>query len=82
MKFVVARNEKEGENGGEGSVTFDHIETNSDCPRTNKRKLKEYLSAMGVEEKQHKRVLKELGFWGVRLGRTADEQCTDTLKSA
>ena len=53
-------------NDGDGSnesQTFHAIETGSERARTNKRILKEYLSKMGVKDKEHKRVLRALGFW-------------------
>lgn len=68
MRFIIAINESDKENGN-GSVTFDAVETNSDVARTNKRKLKEYLLARGIEKKELKNVLKKLGFCGERLGR-------------
>jgi len=65
MKFIIAVNEPE-ENG---SVTFHQIDTGSDRAATNKKHLKSYLTKMGVGEKDHKTVLKKLGFWGSRLGK-------------
>jgi len=67
MKFIIAVNESDTEEGN-GSVTFDVVETDSNNPRTNKRKLKEYLTERGVPNKEHKKVLKALGFWGSALG--------------
>jgi hypothetical protein len=59
MRFLVPVNDAaDGE-----SQTIHIIETQSSCARTNKRYLKEYLTKMGVREPEHKRVLKELGFW-------------------
>lgn len=68
MKFIVAVNASDKENGN-GSQTFDIVDTESDMARTNKKKLKEYLSARGIEKKHQKGVLKRLGFYGERLGR-------------
>ena len=64
MKFYFPINESEQG----GSVTVDVVNTESTCARTNKRKLREYLNARGVPEKEHKVVLKAMGFWGERLG--------------
>lgn len=65
MKFFIAINEaQEGE-----SQTFDVIETGSDCARTNKRILKEYFLKVGVPQSRIKYVMKQMGFWGERLGK-------------
>ena len=69
MLFIIPINEPEiDENGKEGSVTYHHLNTGSDCARTNKRILKEYLTKMGCYETEHKKILKSLGFWGKTLG--------------
>jgi len=63
MKFIVAVNEaEERPDGTKGTVTFDHIETNSYCRRTNRRKLHQYLLARGVPKSELKRTMKNLGF--------------------
>jgi|TARA_Y100000310_G_scaffold344203_1_gene455699 hypothetical protein len=65
--------------GGEGSendksTTYHIIDTESTCPRTNKRKLKMYLTEMGVPTREHKTVLKKLGFWGAALAPATQEE--------
>lgn len=50
-----------------GSVTM-HVVHGTHCRRTNKYRLKLYLTEMGVPSSQHKKVLKKLGFWGAGLG--------------
>jgi hypothetical protein len=75
MKFIVAVNESEElPDGTQGTVTFDHIETNSVCRRTNRRKLHAYLKARGVPAKYVKRTMKELGFDNAALGITPEER--------
>lgn len=65
MKFFIAINEaQEGE-----SQTFDVIDTGSDYARTNKRILKEYFLKVGVHQSRVKYVMKQMGFWGERLGK-------------
>jgi len=68
MKFSFPINEADGN----GSVTVDVVETNSNCARTNKRKLKQYLTARGVPQKLHKKCLREMGFTGKRLTNVSD----------
>lgn len=64
MKFLVPINEaQDGE-----SQTVHVIETNSDNPRVNKRKLRVYFEAQGVPKSHVKRVMKAMGFWGDKLG--------------
>lgn len=61
MQFIIPINEAEArEDGTQGTVTFDIVETNSQCARTNKRKLREYLLARGVKRTELKKVLKLL----------------------
>lgn len=68
MKFIFPRNEAEVD-GKETSVTCDVVDTKTDCKRTNKRKLREYLTAYGILPAEHKKVLKAMGFWGEGLGK-------------
>ena len=64
MKFLVPINEAaEGE-----SQTVQIVETNSNCARTNKRKLRGYFKAVGVPSNRVKHVMKAMGFWGDTLG--------------
>lgn len=63
MIFIVPINEAQP---GE-SQTCDIVDTESDCPRTNKRKLKDYFMAQGVPKGHLKRVMKAFGFWGEGL---------------
>jgi hypothetical protein len=63
MKFFVTINEAVAG----GSVTVHCVDTESDCPRTNKRKLREYFSAMGVAKKDLKGCMKKMGFVGDAL---------------
>lgn len=65
MRFIIPLNEPE-ENG---SVTCHVIETNSDNRKTNREKLSEYFTAMGIPVTHHKRVRKAMGFVGKGLGR-------------
>ena len=63
MRFIVPINDPaKGE-----SQTLHSVETHSDCPKTNKRKMKEYFVAQGVPEQHTKRVMKAMGFWGDAL---------------
>jgi len=65
MRFLVPVNvAEEGE-----SQTVHIIETDSNCHRTNKKKLRSYFKAVGVPANDIKRVMKLMGFWGVTLGR-------------
>ena len=65
MRFFVPINEaEEGE-----SQTVHVVDTESDCARTNKRKLREYFEAVGVPSSRVKHVMKSMGFWGDRLGK-------------
>jgi len=75
MKFIVAVNEaEERPDGTKGTVTFDHIETNSYCRRTNRRKLHQYLAARGVPKSELKRTMKRLGFDNAALTLSAKER--------
>lgn len=68
MRFFIPVNEQEKkEDGTFGSQTI-HVVFGTFCARTNKRRLKKYLTEMGIKAKEHKRVLKAMGFWGDRLG--------------
>ena len=58
-RFWVEVNDPEE---GNGSVT-NHVIYGTNCPRTNKRRLRKYLTEMLVPASQHKTVLKALGFW-------------------
>ena len=59
MQFIIPINEAEAkEDGTKGSVTFDVVETNSQCARTNKRKLREYFIARGVKRTEVKKVMR------------------------
>ena len=49
---------------GNGSVT-NHVIYGTNCHRTNKRRLRKYLTAVGEPMWNQKRVLKALGFWYV-----------------
>ncbi len=71
MKFVIPINEEEAVVGetGNGSVTMHVVETGSDVARTNRRKLREYFTEMGVEASEMKAVFKAMGFVGEALGR-------------
>ena len=64
MRFFIPINEA---NDGE-SQTVHIVDTESDCARTNKRKLKEYFEAVGVPVPRIKKVMKAMGFWGSNLG--------------
>jgi|TARA_R110002126_G_scaffold92186_2_gene218947 hypothetical protein len=55
-------------NEGNGSVTT-HVVYGTDCKRTNKRRLRKYLTACGEPVWNQKLVLKAMGFWGEGLGR-------------
>lgn len=75
MKFVIAVNEAEEKpDGTKGTVTFDHVETNSFCRRTNRKKLHQYLTARGVPKNELKRTMKLLGFDNAALGITPEER--------
>jgi|TARA_B110000908_G_C10188378_1_gene419186 hypothetical protein len=75
MKFIIAINEaEEKDDGTKGTVTFDHVETNSYCKRTNRRKLHAYLEARGVPKKHVKSTMKALGFVDSELGITVKER--------
>jgi hypothetical protein len=63
MRFYIPINE--AEEGG--SVTMHCVDTESDSPRTNKRKLREYFIYMGVPPKSVKRTMKLMGFVGDAL---------------
>ena len=68
MKFLVPINEAvDG-----GSQTVHVIETNSDCGRTNKRKLRAYFKVQGVPKSRIKLVMKAMGFWGDTLGNSTE----------
>ena len=71
MKFIIPINEAEAEDGteGNGSVTFHVVDTGSDFARTNRRKLREYFTEMGVHVKEMKKVFKAMGFTKEKLGR-------------
>mgnify|MGYP003637131568 CR=1 FL=1 len=64
MRFIVPVNEVINN----GSQTVHIIDTESDCARTNKRKLKAYFREMGVQSSDMKPVMKAMGFWGKGLG--------------
>lgn len=64
MKFLIPINEtKEGE-----SQTVHVVDTMSDNPRVNKRKLRIYFEVQGVPKSRVKSVMKAMGFWGDSLG--------------
>jgi hypothetical protein len=63
MKFYIPINE--AEEGG--SVTMHCVDTESNSPRTNKRKLREYFLYMGVAPKHIKSTMKMMGFVGDSL---------------
>ena len=75
MKFIININEAlEGE-----SQTVHVVETFSNNPRTNKRKLREYFLEMGVREQELKRVFKAMGFTTEALtGVDIDESTEST----
>ena len=64
-RFIVPINEAEGENG---TVTNHIVSVTTQSRRANKRTLRTYLTAMGVADKEHKYILKQMGFWGLALG--------------
>mgnify|MGYP003631781932 CR=1 FL=1 len=59
MRFLIPINEPDP---GNGSQTVDVVETGSNSPRTNRRKLTEYFRARGVKSNEMKRVFKAMGF--------------------
>lgn len=64
MRFIFPVNDAvEGE-----TVTAYVVTTNSTCARTNKKHLKDFLTKIEVPAREHKRVLKAMGFWGTGLG--------------
>jgi len=65
MQFYIPMNDKDEE--GCTSVTYQVLDTGSDCPRTNKKQLMQYLRMWGVREFELKKVMKALGFWGAGL---------------
>lgn len=62
-RFFIEVNEAVETDGEKGSVTV-HVVHGTNCKRTNKRRLRTYLSVMQVPTFLQKSVLKELGFWG------------------
>lgn len=67
LKFFFPINEREKlEDGSLGSQTVDVVYGTFNA-RTNKRILRRYLSRMGVPSREHKAVLKAMGFWGKTL---------------
>tara|TARA_R110000765_G_scaffold392293_3_gene485445 strand:- start:719 stop:937 length:219 start_codon:yes stop_codon:yes gene_type:complete len=60
-RFWVEVNDPEE---GNGSVT-NHVIYGTNYHRTNKRRLRKYLTAVGEPSWNQKRVLKALGFWYV-----------------
>lgn len=75
MLFIININEAlEGE-----SQTVHQVETYSNNPRTNKRKLREYFIAMGVRKWELKRVFTAMGFTTEALtGVDTDESTKST----
>lgn len=66
MRFIIAVNS--GDEEGE-STTLNVVDTESDCRRTNKRKLREYFKVMGVKPFEMKMVFRAMGFTGEALGK-------------
>ena len=64
LRFFIEINEPEVKGG---SVTINVVH-GTHCARTNKRRLRAFLTKWGVKPCFHKSVLKELGFWGDALG--------------
>ncbi len=64
MRFIIPLSSSFHPETGQEFVHNHVIETESDCARTNKRLLKQYLTAQSIPVTHHKRVLKEMGFWG------------------
>jgi hypothetical protein len=75
MIFVIPLKEDE-----EGNVACNVVDTGSDCARTNRRKLREYAMAAGVNKKDIKRFFKMMGFnkdtLGVKRGNTKSPSFT------
>lgn len=69
-RFIIPLNEAvDGEDGTEGTVTNHIIGVTTQSRRANKRALRHYLRDYhGIPDRQHKTILKALGFWGARLG--------------
>jgi len=68
VRFHFDVNEAEvDEDGNSGSVTR-HIVYGTQCARSNKRRIRAFLKAYGVPVYLIKSVMKEMGFWGARLG--------------
>ena len=65
VRFFIEVNDP---NVGNGSVTT-HVVHGTKCKRTNKRRLRMYLTVMGEPLWNQKRVLKAMGFWGEGLGK-------------
>jgi hypothetical protein len=66
MKFYIQINvPEEGE-----STTMHVVDTESDNPRTNKKKLREYFLYMGVAPRHIKQTMKAMGFIGAALSPT------------
>ena len=64
MRFIIPINEaKDGE-----SQTCHCIETHTRNARSNKKYLRMYFKDQGVPVQRIKTVMKEMGFWGERLG--------------
>jgi hypothetical protein len=59
QRFWIEVNDPEE---GNGSVT-NHVLYGTNCHRTNKRRLRKYLTEMGEPVWNQKRVLKAMGFW-------------------
>jgi len=64
MRFIIPINEASEDE----SQTLHIVETDSNCARTNKKKLTEYFIAVGVPRPRVKYVMKSMGFWGDALG--------------
>lgn len=51
------------------TVTVHVASVYSESRKANKRALRKYLSEYhGIPDKQHKTILKAMGFWGTKLG--------------
>lgn len=72
MRFIIPVNVPE-ENG---SQTMYVVDTESNCRRTNRRKLREVLSACGIPNQQLKHVMKKMGFVGEALGNSTTISAT------
>lgn len=74
MKFLIPINTGKTEDGQDESVTIHSVETYSNNARTNRRRLRQYFTRMGVKPNEMKRVFKEMGFTKERLTNKMTEQ--------